>query len=141
MCTLHLKEQFPVLFNIAKHHDATISEYWSEHSWNFTFRRNTNDWEFDSVSSVMLRLHSQTLIQPKADTLIWRDAKGKFKVRSYYQILRNSSSSFSKWPWRIIWRNKTPLKVDCFLWLVDHGVCLTQDNLQKRRITICSRYP
>lgn len=67
------------------------------------------------VSSLMLQLHSQSLVLSKADTLLWNgDAKGKFKVRRCYQIIRNSSDSFPNCPWRVIWRNKAPLKVNCF---------------------------
>ncbi|XP_019246373.1 PREDICTED: uncharacterized protein LOC109226024 [Nicotiana attenuata] len=48
-----------------------------------------------------------------------------------YQHLRREYGSIPNWPWSGIWRNKAPLKVDCFTWLVAQKACLTQENFRK----------
>ncbi|WMV33460.1 hypothetical protein MTR67_026845 [Solanum verrucosum] len=41
--------------------------------------------------------------------------------------------------WKHIWRTSIPHKVACFAWLLAKEAALTQDNLMKRKITMCSR--
>ncbi|CAN4077394.1 unnamed protein product [Withania somnifera] len=38
-----------------------------------------------------------------------------------------------------IWRSRIPHKISCFIWLLAKEAVLTQDNLMKRGITLCSR--
>ncbi|WMV19028.1 hypothetical protein MTR67_012413 [Solanum verrucosum] len=45
----------------------------------------------------------------------------------------------SKWPWKHIWKAKIPHKVACFVWFLAKDVVLTQENLMKKGITLCSR--
>lgn len=43
------------------------------------------------------------------------------------------------WPWKLIWKIKSPPKVSCFVWLVIRRACLTHEALQRRGLQICSR--
>lgn len=71
-------------------------------------------------------------VSSRSNSLIWKgDVKGKFTMKGCYKLQRDLSASIPLWPWKCIWRNKAPLKVECFTWLVAHGACLTHENLQK----------
>lgn len=41
----NLSQLFPDIHNLVMHQQSTIAELWSPEGWNFTFRRQLNDWE------------------------------------------------------------------------------------------------
>jgi len=43
------------------------------------------------------------------------------------------------WPWKQIWKNRIPYNISCFIWLLAKEAALTQDNVMKKGITLCSR--
>ena len=63
------------------------------------------------------------------DPFQWR----KFEVRSYYHVL--SIPTRYHFPWKSIWRVKTPLRVSFFVWTA-LGKILTLDNLKKRNVVL-----
>ena len=59
-----------------------------------------------------------------------------FQVSSYYLVLtRRGVCCF---PWRSIWKSKTPSKVCFFVWVASLGKILIADNLQRRNIIMVS---
>lgn len=62
------------------------------------------------------------------DSLVWKGTRdGKFTVKSSYQILVRRMTkiygSSVEWPWKIIWKTKTPVEVACFGWVAAHEAC------------------
>ncbi|WMV29687.1 hypothetical protein MTR67_023072 [Solanum verrucosum] len=49
------------------------------------------------------------------------------------------NQQIKNWPWKQIWKSRIPYKVSCFVWLLAKEATLTQDNVMKRGITLCSR--
>lgn len=47
---------------------------------------------------------------------------------SFYWIL-NKEEHLKPWPWKQIWKSRTPHKVICFSWIMANEACLTIDNL------------
>ncbi|WMV25041.1 hypothetical protein MTR67_018426 [Solanum verrucosum] len=69
----------------------------------------------------------------------WKgNSRGEFKVNSAYQLMDQTNRQTYSWPWKQIWRSKIPHKISCFIWLLAKEAALTQDNLKKRGITLCS---
>ena len=69
------------------------------------------------------------------DNIWWvPNRKGKFEVRSFYNILI-SNVSFS-FPWKSIWRTKAPPRVALFVWSAALGKILTVDNLSKKNMVL-----
>ena len=58
-----LKTQFPGLFRLARHKNATVHDVisWNGdvHHWNLTFVRSLNDWEEGSIYSLLTLLASK----------------------------------------------------------------------------------
>lgn len=64
---------------------------------------------------------------------------GRLTVVSSYKNLNRVGFQLSLWPWKHTWKVKIPYKVACFTWLVAKEAVLTQENLMKRGLSICSR--
>ncbi|KAL3366928.1 hypothetical protein AABB24_011580 [Solanum stoloniferum] len=79
-------------------------------------------------------------LQTGEDVLWWTgDARGVFKVNKAYKMMDHTIQHGTTWPWKQIWKSKIPHKVSCFVWLMAKEAVLTQDNVMKRGITLCSR--
>lgn len=54
-----LMEDFPDLFSLSfcDNPEASIAETWTNQGWNIIFRRLLNDWEIESVASLLQRLN------------------------------------------------------------------------------------
>ena len=85
--------------------------------------------------------HSCTRIQcvgEGEDRMWWNPSrKGKFEVSFFYRILASKDSI--PFPWKSIWRTKTPLRVAFFGWMATLGKTLTLDNVRKRGIAMINR--
>jgi hypothetical protein len=69
------------------------------------------------------------------DRIGWSFSKrSKFEVKSFHQVL--TSPNVSPFPWKSIWRVKTPLRVAFFVWIVALGKLSTLDNLRKRNVVV-----
>ena len=139
-CTVGLlRDVFPLIYQIALHKQATISEYLSWRNedmvWSVTLLRSLQDWELGEYTDLMAFLYQQKVKRIEADQLRWVcTPSGLFEVRSYYRML--SSQHSTNFPWKSIWQNRVPHKVAFFTWLVAHGKILTIDNLCRRRIWV-----
>jgi len=104
------------------------------------FRRHLNDWEIQRVADFYNTIGPLNGLEGGQGTLWWKGNKTCIvKVNCAYNWLNNSYQLTSNWPWKGIWKSKIPLKVSCFVWLLAKEAVLTQDNLMKRGIPLCSR--
>ena len=62
------------------------------------------------------------------------EVKQKFRVHSYYEVLRGNDTSY--FPWKAIWKVNAPLRVAFFGWMA-LGSILTIENLIKRGNVYC----
>ncbi|WMV09517.1 hypothetical protein MTR67_002902 [Solanum verrucosum] len=135
-----LENLFPDISTLVSHQHKSIGDHWSLQGWNFIFRKHLNDWEMQRVTDFYNTIGPLNGLEGCQDTLWWKgNKKGIFKVNCAYNWLNNSYQLTSNWPWKGIWKSKIPLKVSCFVWLLVKEAILTQDNLMKRRIPLCSR--
>ncbi|CAN1162405.1 Putative ribonuclease H protein At1g65750 [Linum perenne] len=67
--------------------------------------------------------------------MIWGpDPKGKFSIKSAYEILDCSSLEDAGNTWRIVWKWEGPSRIKHFLWLVAHERVLTNGERCRRHI-------
>ncbi|RVW97113.1 hypothetical protein CK203_030084 [Vitis vinifera] len=70
-----LSQNFPQLFALAVHKDATINEVWdsslSQGSWNLRFSRDFNDWELDLIRD-LLNMLRDFRISSENDSVLWK---------------------------------------------------------------------
>ncbi|WMV30140.1 hypothetical protein MTR67_023525 [Solanum verrucosum] len=131
---------FPDIYNLAMFQQRTIAELWTPQGWNFIFRREPNDWEVMALAEFLNMVGHFTGLQAYEDMLWWKgNNRGEFKVHSAYRLMDQSSQESPIWPWKQIWKCRIPHKVSCFIWLLAKEAALTQDNVMKRGITLCSR--
>lgn len=60
-----LKVSFPMMFALSSKKGRSVRECWEEgedgSSWNLGLRRNLNDWELDSMTSLLARIQAHSL--------------------------------------------------------------------------------
>ncbi|WMV17749.1 hypothetical protein MTR67_011134 [Solanum verrucosum] len=136
----NLETPFPDIHSLVLQQQNTIAELWTPHGWNIIFRRHLNDWEIPRVTEFFSVIEQFSGLETGKDRLQWLgNSTGTFKVSAAYRKLNHPIMQESKWPWKHIWKAKIPHKVACFVWLLAKEVVLTQENLMKRGITLCSR--
>jgi hypothetical protein len=137
-----LKDTFPGLFSIVRFKEASITDN-MEHAngtiqWNIVFTHLIHDWEVEILASFYSCLYSLKLRGAGEDKLWWiPSSKGAFEGRSYYRVL--SSHGPTSFPWKSIWRTKTPPRVAFFAWTAARGKILTIDNLRWRGMFVVNR--
>ena len=86
--TLACRVFFSEMHDFAVNKQVSIAEVWTQHEWNYKFRRNFNDWEIETVTHLFGRLEAFTGTRDEHDRLWWsRNNKGTFKVNSAYKLL------------------------------------------------------
>jgi hypothetical protein len=93
-----LKEAFPDIYNIASAKDASIAENMDfmggTIQWNVSFFRLVHDWELEVLTSLYTLLYSHRMRREGEDKIWWVPSKkGKFDVRSFYNILAKKEAS------------------------------------------------
>ena len=129
-----LSQNFPHLFAMASHRNATVEEMWDQNfgqgGWNLRFLRDFNDWELDIIGDL---LHALRGYKPsmEEDLVCWKGGKnGKFRVKEAYRLVaRSNDIVFLS---RCIWVYSVPTKVAFYAWKATWGRVLTLDRLQKR---------
>lgn len=48
-----LQDRFPHLMMLCRDPNINVAECWSNHGWNFNFRRHLNDWEVEKVATLL----------------------------------------------------------------------------------------
>ncbi|CAN1291848.1 Putative ribonuclease H protein At1g65750 [Linum perenne] len=80
-------------------------------------------------------------MEPPSDTMgedgiIWGpDPRGKFTLKTAYEILASTDHHADQDIWRIVWRWTGPNRVRHFLWLVAHDRILTNAERHRRHMT------
>jgi hypothetical protein len=130
------------LFSIARLKEASIADN-MEHSsnfiqWNIQFTRLIHDWEVGELASFYKSLYDCKLQGEGKDKLWWVPSrKGLFEVKSFYRaLLPRGQVSF---PWKSVWKSKTPHRVAFFVWTAVHSKILTLDNLGRRGLVVVNR--
>ncbi|RVW53192.1 hypothetical protein CK203_087559 [Vitis vinifera] len=129
-----LSQNFPHLFAMASHRNATVEEMWDQNfgqgGWNLRFLRDFNDWELDMIGDLIHALRSYKSSMEE-DLVCWKGGKnGKFRVKEAYRLLVSTNDIvFSS---RCIWVDSVPTKVAFYAWEATWGRVLTLDRLQKR---------
>ncbi|GKV19324.1 hypothetical protein SLEP1_g29604 [Rubroshorea leprosula] len=150
-----LKSRFNRLFRISGDKDALISTMgeWEdgEWKWRWRWRRNLLAWELELLQELTDTLQGNQLIQGQEDYWIWQqDYKGKYTVKSAYNLLQTNSNPGRIDNYKLIWNKNVPLKVSAFAWKATQNKIPTKDNLWKRGIrsmerdltcTLCGQYP
>ncbi|KAF3635680.1 hypothetical protein FXO37_25862 [Capsicum annuum] len=109
--TESLKEKFSDIYNMVLYQHRTVAEQQSNEGWDITFRRMPNDWEVSRLTSFFTFLETWKGLQVGVDKLWWNSHNsGNYRVNIAYKELNISSHQFEDWPWKYIWKPKTPLK-------------------------------
>ncbi|WMV23130.1 hypothetical protein MTR67_016515, partial [Solanum verrucosum] len=129
----------PDIYNVVLGQQNIIAELWTKQGWSFNFRREYNDREIARVAKFLNTVEAFNGLQTGEDVMWWKgNSRGEFKVNSAYKLMNQTTPQTHSWPWKQIWRSKIPHIISCFIWLFAKEVALTQDNLKKRGITLCS---
>ena len=83
-----LKTQFPSLFRMARHKNATVLDvvFWNGdvYHWDLSFVRSLNDWEEDSICSLLALLAGKEVLPQGNDVIVWPlNSKGSFSIKSF----------------------------------------------------------
>ncbi|RVW71530.1 hypothetical protein CK203_048018 [Vitis vinifera] len=86
-----LSQNFPQLFELAVHRNATVNEMWDssigQGGWNLRFHRDFNDWELDLIRG-LLNMLKDFSISSKKDAVLWKGGgHGKYGVKVAYNVL------------------------------------------------------
>jgi hypothetical protein len=124
-----LSEQYPCLYNIARHKQQTVAEVFSSSPLLLSWRRDLIGPKLTAWNELLPRIANIMLTQEQ-DVFRWNlDPKGQFSVKSHYSaLIHQDVPNLNK----IIWKTKAPLKIKIFTWYLQRGVILTKDYLVKR---------
>lgn len=106
-----LRNAFPQLYILSSQRNANISQLWSQQGWNLIFRRALNDWEIGEFANLLEVLNSFPGLLLRPDRSRWKlHNKGLFTVKSCYWKLNTNHTLLDKWPWKLIWKTRSPLR-------------------------------
>ena len=125
---------YPQLYACSNDNEASISdvlchqEGGNDRFWNLRFYRNFHERELEAAFSFLDFIQSQILRGVRCDSSHWcLNGNGKFDIWSYYNKIQGAS--IPSFPWKGIWKVKTPKRVAFIKWIAAHGWILTLDNL------------
>ena len=94
------------------------------------FRRSLVGNNLQAWHNLVAKIANVQLIDQR-DTFFWsRTQNGHFTVRSMYRTLIARLPAPHK---KLIWKLRLPLKIKIFIWYLQKGVVLTNDNLARRQ--------
>ncbi|RVX13301.1 hypothetical protein CK203_018079 [Vitis vinifera] len=103
-----LSQNFPQLFTLAVHRNATVNEVWDssfgQGGWNLKFSRDFNDWELDLIGD-LLNMLRDFRISSEGDSVFWKGGgSGIFGVKDAYNLLvaPNDFAFLKKVLWEIV---------------------------------------
>lgn len=124
-----LREKFTNLFDVCNEQRVTVADM-ANRNWQFSFRR----WLTEGLQGELRGLRDLLFIHRltnEKDKQKWAwEKSGKFSLKSLYDHLFMSEPRF---PNKMLWKAKIPLKIKIFLWLAAQDAILTKDNLVKRK--------
>ncbi|CAN1729274.1 Putative ribonuclease H protein At1g65750 [Linum perenne] len=72
------------------------------------------------------------------DDMIWGpDPRGRFSIKSAYDIRAASEESSQTNTWKLVWKWEGPSRIKHFLWLATHNRLLTNAERRRRHMTSC----
>lgn len=96
--------------------------------WNLPLRRNLFDWEVPRVIEFLAHLQDSHINLDLEDRRVWKFSTGdKFSVKSCYGHVVRSRMVVG--PWKEIWYNGIPSKVQFFMWTAVLEKISTIDDL------------
>ena len=96
-------------------------------SWNVHFIRRPNDWEMGGVDEFLRTLGSNLPPIVNGDRMRWKLTKNEiFDIHSFYNKLRSPSPII--FPWKGVWKVKTPRWISFFMWTAVWDRIFTGDN-------------
>lgn len=109
-----------------------------------TIRTRVYEWEEEEEYNLKALLEQQVIEETEEDQRTWMQGKEKFRVRSIYNLLQegftiNQQTQIRNFPAKKVWNNKTPSKINFFIWASLRGRTLTSDNLRMQRKTMPNR--
>ncbi|RVW98823.1 LINE-1 reverse transcriptase-like [Vitis vinifera] len=129
-----LSQNFPHLFVMAAHRNATVEEMWDQNfgqgGWNLRFLRDFNDWEMDMIGNLLhvLRDYKPSM---EEDSVCWKGGRNdKFRVKEAYRLVARPNDFV--FPSRCIWVDSVPTKVAFFAWEATWGGCSLLIGFRKR---------
>ncbi|KAM7465607.1 hypothetical protein LguiB_013169 [Lonicera macranthoides] len=113
-------------------HTSSLKSFISEQKWQIPA------WFAHQFPFLTKEIHQISLTQrPQEDQLIWpKSHKGKLTFKDAYLFYCHSKPS--QWAAQI-WKSFVPPRVSCLTWKLLQNKLPTQDNLQKRGMTMVSR--
>ena len=81
-------EDFSYLFSLYYNPEASIAETWTNQGWNIIFRRLLNDWEIESVASLLQRLYDFSSLNSSPDSSVVKSALQSEATHVRFFILR-----------------------------------------------------
>lgn len=122
-------ERFTNLFEVCNEQKVTVADM-ADRNWHLSFRR----WLTEELQGDLRRVRDLVFthrLTNEKDKQKWAwEKSGVFSVKSVYDHLFISEPRF---PNKMLWKAKIPLKIKIFLWLLAQDAILTKENLIKRK--------
>ena len=125
------------MYGIATNREASVASSLerlgieARRSWKVRLFRDPNDWELGDVDEFLHTLGSNLPQSEHGDRMRWKlSKKGDFDIHSFYNKFRSPFSII--FPWKGIWKVKTPPRVSFFVWTIVWDKILTGDNMRDR---------
>lgn len=114
-----LKYDFPDLWELVVEPTCLVATNFlvcgREIVWNSALRRNMHDWEIPRVADFLARLQMGCLDPDQGDRQVWKVASGgEFSAKSCYGSIAMTGQR--EGPWRDVWYDKVPPKIQFFMW-------------------------
>lgn len=125
-----LRLEFPSLFNLCKLQKEVVADHWAGDGWRTNCRRplgsdDMHEWER------LMDIFGNVYLSEREDTFTWiLEKSGQYSTKSMYRRL--SFRGMVNRRMVKLWRNKIPMKIRVFMWLVMQGRLQTGSNLQKK---------
>ena len=136
---------FLSVYGIASNKEASVASSLDQlgieerRSWNVLFIRRPNDCEMGGVDEFLRTLGSNLPPTENGDRMRWKLTKnGDFDIRLFYNKLRSPLPIV--FPWKGVWKVKTPRRVSFFVWIAVWDKILTGDDLRGRRMVFVGWY-
>ena len=115
---LPLSEAFIALYNIASLKESMISDIWVRYgdqgAWDPKFERPFNDWELETVQTVIGQINRKFTILQVQDKRVWKgNVFGVFTVKDYFNSLEEGLSCAA--PIKILWNTHVSSKIGFFV--------------------------
>lgn len=139
-----LKDEFPLLFNLARTQESSVASMITEQSrnqysltWGFNFRRRLNEAETAEYAILIHKIETTQIHEQIEDRRVWKwDDSGRYTVNSAFRGLLGSEDAPISDAYHSIWRCHAPNKYKFLSWLVWMGRINVSTVMQRRWPTL-----